>query len=229
MFLSVMTLHILSGAMALLAGYAVILFPKGESSHKYLGRAYVGAILTLGITGTYIAILRDVPISIMNGLVLCYFVLSALNTVWQPVNRINVFDKALFVFALLLTVGFIWYSYQTTQVDDGKLGGFGIEAYLAFGSVVAFCTVADYHYIKLGGLRGRRKLVRHLWRMFFPLFMSTAAFFLGQARHLPEALQSIEFILLPVVFVILSAVYWVIKVMARKRSQAISWSQFDKE
>lgn len=222
MFLSTITFHIFSGAIALLAGYAVIICPKGKASHKYLGRLYVISILVLGLTGTYIAVLRDVPLSTMNGLVLCYFVLSSLNTAWQPANRINVYDKVLFVIAILITIGFAWYSYQTTQVYGGKLGGFGIQAYLAFGSVMLFSTVADYRYIRLGGLKGSSKLIRHLWRMFFPLLMSTAAFFLGQSRHLPSALQSIEFILLPVVFVLLSALYWAIKVKVKKSNQSFT-------
>jgi len=222
MFLSAIMFHIFSGAVALLAGYAVIICPKGKASHKYLGRLYVISMLVLGLTGTYIAVLRDVPLSILNGLVLCYFVLSSLNTAWQPANRINVVDKALFFIAILITMGFAWYSYQTTQVDGGKLGGFGIQAYLVFGSVMLFSTVADYRYIRVGGLKGSSKLVRHLWRMFFPLFMSTAAFFLGQSRHLPKALQSIEFIMLPVVLVILSAVYWTIKVKIKKGNQSFT-------
>lgn len=222
MFLSAIMFHIFSGAIALFAGYAVIICPKGKASHKYLGRLYVISILVLGFTGTYIAVLRDVPLSMMNGLVLCYFVLSALNTIWQPANRINVFDKILFVIGVLLIIGFAWYSYQTTQVYGGKLGGFGIQAYLVFGSIVLFSTVADYRYIKLGGLRGSSKLIRHLWRMFFPLIMSTAAFFLGQSRHLPKTLQSIEFIMLPVVFVLLSVLYWVIKVKVTKSNQTFT-------
>jgi uncharacterized membrane protein len=211
MLASTVVLHIFAGAIALLSGYAVIVCSKGKKAHKFLGRIYVIAMLVLGTTGTYVAIMRDVPLSILNGLVLCYFVLSALNIAWQPANRVNVFDKLLFVFAFAITAGFVWYAYQTTLVADGKLGGFSIHAYIVFGSVMALCSVADYRFIKKGGLSGKDKLVRHLWRMFFPLFMSTAAFFLGQAQHLPEGFQRIEFLLTPVVLVIVTAIYWVIK------------------
>ena len=107
---------------------------------------------------------------------------------------------------------FAWYSYQTTQVTGGQLGGFGIQAYLVFGSVMAISMIADFRYLKRGGLAKNSRLARHLWRMFFPLFMSTAAFFLGQAKHLPESMQRIELLLIPVILVILSGVYWLIKV-----------------
>ena len=218
MIFNAIILHIIFGALSLLVGYAVILCPKGKTSHKYLGRIYVVSILVLGLTGTYIALIVNVPISMLNGLVLCYFVLSALNVIYQAPNRTNLFDKLLLVYSSALVIGFVWYSYQTTKVADGKLGGFGIEAYVAFGSVMLFSAIADFRYLLSGGLGGRSRLIRHLWRMFFPLFMSTAAFFLGQSRHLPEALRSIEFLLLPVGFVILSAIYWVLKIKGNKLS-----------
>lgn len=217
MILFTLILHIIAGAVALLVGYSVIFIKKGGVAHKYLGRTYVVAMLALGLTGTYIAIIRGVPLSMLNGLVLCYFVLSAMNTVWQGANKTNNIDKALFVFVTLITTAFAWYSYKTTQVEGGELGGFAIQAYVFFGSIMALCCVADYRYIKRGGLSGQRKLTRHLWRMFFPLFMSTAAFFLGQAKLLPESLQRIEFLLLPVALVILSAFYWLIKVNKQKQ------------
>ncbi|CAM4046071.1 DUF2306 domain-containing protein [Pseudoalteromonas byunsanensis] len=221
MILSALMFHIVSGALALLAGYAIILCKKGRTVHKYLGRVYVTSMIILGLTGTYIAVIRNVPISILNGLVLCYFVLSALNIMWQPANRVNFFDKILMAFAFLLTLGFAWYAYQTTQAPDGQLAGFGIAAFLVFGSVMALSTIADFRYIKRGGLGANNRLTRHLWRMYFPLFMSTAAFFLGQSRHLPEVLQRAEFLLTPVALVICTAVYWVVKIKCKKSNAQI--------
>ena len=93
----------------------------------------------------------------LNGLVLCYFVLSSLNTIRKPANCINLFDKVLLGFAFILTIAFAWYAYQTTQVYGGKLGGFGIQAYIAFGSVMFFSTIADINYIKMGGLSGKKQ------------------------------------------------------------------------
>nr|WP_100644566.1 DUF2306 domain-containing protein [Alteromonas facilis] len=211
MFSSLLIFHIFSGAVALLAGYSVIVIKKGGTAHKYLGRSYVIAMLALGLTGTFIAVSREVPLSILNGLVLCYFVLSALNLMWQPPRNTNVWDKILFAFVLLITSGFAWFAYQASKVEGGQLGGFGIQAYLVFGSVMLFCCIGDARYLKRGGLNGKSRLVRHLWRMFFPLLMSTAAFFLGQTRHLPEALQNIGYLLAPVVIVLGTMIYWILK------------------
>lgn len=212
MLSSILTLHIIAGAIALLAGYVVICLEKGKKVHKVVGRSYVIAMLLLGLSGTYIAIIRDIPLSMLNGLVLCYFVLSSLNIVWQKPKSTNNVDKMLFVFVAAITTAFAWYIYQTTQTLNGKLGGFGAPAYVVFGSVMAMCTFADFRYIKRKGLSGSSRLARHLWRMFFPLLMSTAAFFLGQAKHLPESIQRIDILLMPVVLVTLSSIYWLVRI-----------------
>jgi uncharacterized membrane protein len=217
MFLSFfLVFHIYAGAIALLAGYSVIVAKKGQMAHKYLGRVYVVAMLALGLTGTYIAIIREIPLSMLNGLVLCYFVLSSINTIWQAPKQTNAYDKLLFTFVILITIGFGWYSYLITQIESKELGGFGIEAYIVFGSVMALCCIGDYRYLIRGGLSGNGRLVRHLWRMFFPLLMSTAAFFLGQAKHLPESIQRIELLLLPVVLVVLTTIYWITKMQLKQ-------------
>ncbi|MDO6444609.1 DUF2306 domain-containing protein [Colwellia sp. 1_MG-2023] len=212
MFLSFfLVFHICAGAIALLTGYSVIVAKKGQMTHKYLGRVYVEAMLALGLTGTYIAIIKEIPLSMLNGLVLCYLVLSSINTILQPPKQTNALDKLLFMFVILITIGFGWYSYLINQIESKELGGFGIEAYIVFGSVMALCCIGDCRYLLRGGLSGNSRLVRHLWRMFFPLLMSTAAFFLGQAKHLPEFIQRTELLLLPVILVVLTTIYWVIK------------------
>ncbi len=216
MTLSILLIHILAGAIALLTGYAVAFIKKGQLAHKYLGRTYVAAMLSLGLSGTYIAVFRQVPISILNGLVLCYLVLSSLNTIWQSPGKTNYFDKLLFIFVSFIILGFVWYGYQASHAVGGKLGGFGIEAFAVFGSMMVCFWIGDYLNLKQGGSRGKNRLIRHLWRMYFPLMMSTAAFFFGQSRHLPEAVQRIEFLLVPLLLVIFTAVFWVVKVGTEK-------------
>ena len=152
----------------------------------------------------------------LNGLVLCYFVLSSINTIWQAPKQTNAMDKLLFIFVILITIGFGWYSYLITQIESKELGGFGIEAYIVFGSVMVLCCFGDCRFLICGGLSGNSRLVRHLWRMFFPLLMSTAAFFLGQAKHLPESIQRIELLLLPVVLVVLTTIYWITKIQLKQ-------------
>ena len=209
-------LHIMAGAIALISGLLIIIFAKGNARHRLYGDIYLIAMLLLGLTGVVVATVRDIPLSMLNGFVLCYFVLSSLSTIRNTEYKINIFDKLLAVFACVLVFSFAWFAYQVTKTDSGQLGGFGIAEYIVFGSVMLFCAIGDIRYILKSGLSTVQKLVRHLWRMFFPLFMATAAFFLGQAKLFPKSLQSIELLVIPVLFVVFSMIYWSAKVAMKK-------------
>lgn len=209
-------LHIAAGAVALFSGFFTILATKGNAKHKRYGKIYVYTMLILGTTGVIVASVRDIPLSMLNGLIICYFVLSSLSAIRNPEYQTNRFDKALAVFAWIMVFAFAWFAYQVSQSEDGQLGGFGIAEYIVFGSVMLFSAIADLRYLLKSGLSTVQKLVRHLWRMFFPLFMATAAFFLGQAKLFPESLQSIELLAIPVLFVLITMIYWWAKVAMKK-------------
>ena len=173
-------------------------------------------MLVLGSTGVIVATVRDIPLSMLNGFVICYFVLSSLSTIRNPEYQTSVYDKWLTLFAWTLVIGFGWYAYQVSLSENGQLGGFGIAEYSVFGSVMLFSAMADLRYLMKSGLSSVQNVVRHLWRMLFPLFMATAAFFLGQAKLFPKSLESIEVLAIPVRFVLISMVYWSAKVIVKK-------------
>ena len=208
--------HISAGAVALSSGFLTLLTTKGNAKHKQYGKAYLLSMLILGLTGVIVATVRDIPLSMLNGFVICYFVLSSLSAIRNLEYQINLFDKVLAAFAWIMVFAFAWYAYQVSLSENNQLGGFGIAEYIVFGSVMLFSAIADLRYLLKSGLSNTQKLVRHLWRMFFPLFMATAAFFLGQAKLFPKSLQTIELLVMPVIVVILSMVYWSIKVALKK-------------
>ena len=209
--------HFLVGAIAIISGFLAILIPKGKTAHKVLGQSFLFSMIALGVTGSYIAYFREVPLSLMNGLFLCYLTISAYKVIKQPANTVDKLDSLLLVSSLSLLLGFVYFTFQAANTIDGKLGGFGPIAYIAFGCFAGFCFIGDIRFIKNNGLAGKHRLLRHLWRMLFPLFMSTAAFFLGQAKLLPPEIRKMEYLLIPVVFVILSMIYWIIKVSTGKK------------
>ena len=67
-----------------------------------------------------------------------------------------------------------------------------------------------------GGISGRPRIVRHLWRMCFGLFFATMSFFVGQQQVFPAFLRgsllltALAFLPLPVM------VYWLFRVRWKK-------------
>ena len=214
---SIVFLHVVAGTIAILAGFTAPFTRKGQKAHKLLGLAFFASILTLGLSGAVVAWIREVPLSFLNGLLISYFVVTSFNVIKQRPDSINWIDQCMAVCAVLLTGGFVYYALQAASAPEGKLGGFGSTAFIAFGIVALICAISDIRFIFKRGFSGKQRIVRHLWRMFFPLLMSTAAFFLGQAKLFPDMLQKIEFLLVPVIFVLLSMLSWVAFVLIGKR------------
>ena len=49
-------------------------------------------------------------------------------------------------------------------------------------ALITLAIVGDLRVIRMGGLKGPRRLARHLWRMCFALFIAAASFFSIRAR-----------------------------------------------
>jgi hypothetical protein len=92
---------------------------------------------------------------------------------------------------------------------------------LVFGMVVVLAAIGDLRAIRAGGLRGSRRLARHLWRMCFGLFIATGSFFLGQMKFIPEPVRIVPLLLVlgfaPIVFLF----YWMWRVRVRGRLSGI--------
>lgn len=209
--------HILAGTIAIISGFTAPFARKGQKIHRVLGLAFLVSILALGLSGAVVAWVREVPLSFLNGLLIGYFVVTSFSVIKQRPGSISLVDQSMAVIAALLTGGYVYYALQAADAPDGELAGFGSLAYVAFGMVALICALSDVRLLFKRGLAGRQRIVRHLWRMFFPLFMSTAAFFLGQAKLFPEPLQKIQLLLLPVAFVLLSMLIWIVVVGMGRR------------
>jgi hypothetical protein len=72
--------------------------------------------------------------------------------------------------------------------------------------------VLDLKMIYRGGVSGAQRIVRHLWRMCFAMFIATTSFFLGQAQVFPQPVQESSVLFLPVIVVVLLSGYWFIRV-----------------
>jgi hypothetical protein len=46
-------------------------------------------------------------------------------------------------------------------------------------------------------LQGRHRVVRHLWRVCFAMFIAAASFFLGQAKVFPKPIRIIPLLAIP--------------------------------
>jgi hypothetical protein len=88
---------------------------------------------------------------------------------------------------------------------------------LVIGTVMLLAATGDLRAIRAGGLRGSRRLARHLWRMCFGLFIATGSFFLGQMKFIPQPVRIVPLLLVLAFAPIVFLVYWMWRVRVRGR------------
>jgi hypothetical protein len=99
----------------------------------------------------------------------------------------------------------------------GSIGGYNPPMFFVFGSIALLAALGDGRMLlRADELRGPSRMVRHLWRMCFGLFLATGSFFLGQADEFPEALRIWPVLAVLALFPLVAMLYWVWRVRIRR-------------
>src|SRR5262249_15373109 len=161
------------------------------------------SMLSMSFGGAYLAFMKHETGNIIGGTLTFYMVLTA----WLTGRRKDEETSKLDWLALLIPlVGWSWLwviglqkLLRRTPSEDGVPSGMTFF----IGSVMLLSAAGDIRMLARGGVSGTKRLVRHLWRMCFALFIAAGSFFLGPSnrplrllssvglgRHLPMALFS---------------------------------------
>src|SRR5687768_15135882 len=93
--------HIVGGAMAVIAGYAALFAKKGAWLHRHAGTVFVGAMLLMAAGAVWVGLVRE-KIAWTGGVTTPYFVVTALLTVRRKEQANPWLDGAL----MLIPIGF---------------------------------------------------------------------------------------------------------------------------
>ncbi len=215
---ALLPVHIVAGSLAIVLGGVALLAAKGSSVHRKSGILFVFAMLTMGISGSILALRQGFGPNIFGGLTSVYFVTTALTTV-RPVSvwtrRLN-----LGAVVLALAVGLVEIALGVTAFASPHFSLNGVPAPMLFflASVTLMGSIGDVRVMRSGPLRGRPRLKRHLWRMCFALFIAAGSFFSIRARVakvLPEPFLSAPMRVLPILLVFVAMFYWLWRLRAR--------------
>jgi uncharacterized membrane protein len=209
MRLPLLILHILGGSIGLLSGTFAMAVRKGGRLHRAAGNVFTIAMLTLASSGLYLAILKSQHGNIVGSIVTFYMITTA----WLAGRRrgAGALDRA----ALLLGVGgaaaVITLGVQTLQ---NPAAGKGAPAGMSFffGVVLLLAAAGDIRMLARGGISGRQRITRHLWRMCFVLFIATGSFFLGQQQVFPAFLRGSVLLTVLALLPFPLMIYWLFRV-----------------
>jgi len=213
-----LAVHFAAGLVAIVTGTIALAVAKGGRLHKQSGLVFTWAMVVLGLTAAGIGTYENRPGQVFGGLLAAYLVFSAMTTV-KPLPGIGQrFNVALMVLAFAYGVASLYGGVHewldpTVQV----IGRPRVVPPLVIGTVMLLAAIGDLRAIRAGGLRGTRRLARHLWRMCFGLFIATGSFFLGQMKFIPEPVRIVPLLLVIAFAPILFLFYWMWRVRVRGR------------
>lgn len=215
-----LVVHIIGGTLGLLSGTVAMIAAKGSLPHRIAGRVFLASMLVMAVMGGHIATLTQVHISVLAAALTGYLVSSG----WLAARRVDrsagilewlTMAAAFSVAAYGLHLGIEARNGHADVLD----GGFVVPAtiYFIFSGIAVFGAVSDAWALARGGLKGRSRILQHLWRMSTALYIAASSFFTGQQDLFPEVLQGSFLLQLPELLVIGLLVFWGLRVALSKR------------
>ncbi len=181
--------HITAGGVGIVSGYVAVYAAKGEGLHRRSGMVFVCAMVAMAGFGATLAAFKGEIGNMIGGLLTAYLVITALTTVRPATAGSRRLDLGAMLVALAVGVANValWLQARAADGDARAVPPAGL--YLVFAGIALSCGLSDARIMRAGGIRGPRRLARHLWRMCFALFVAAGSFFLGQADEIPPALR----------------------------------------
>jgi uncharacterized membrane protein len=218
---TVLTVHIVTGALGLLSGFVALYAAKGAALHRASGKLFVYSMVTMSLLGVAIsggwgvAPSTNIPV----GLLTAYLVITALTAVVPPREHSRRLDIALLLVALAVSLSM--FSVGVGAIVKGGKGSWMAVPGFIFATIAFLGSVGDVRVLRSGAPTGGRRLARHLWRMSTALAIAALSFSTRLPRILPPALRSPIAYTLPTLLVLATMFYWLWRVRS-KRSGRVS-------
>jgi len=213
--LMLFVIHITAGSLALLTGYVALFARKGDVLHRRSGTLFVYTMLAMCAAGATLALVRrsgilvNVPASVTTAY-LVWTSMASVRPTWGGSRRVQI---AALIAALLVALGTLAFGLR--QVITGeRLYGLPAFPFFLFGITGIVAVAGDIRVLRDGARRGRARLVRHLWRMTFALFIAAMSFFLGQAKVIPKPIRIGPLLAIPPVTALLVLLWWLWRLRA---------------
>jgi hypothetical protein len=208
----------------MLTGTAALIFRKGGRWHVLAGKVFVASMLMMSAFAIYLAVLKHQSGNIGGGILTFYLILTAWLTARRRDGQTSAYDWALLLIPLALGA-LTWMAglqkmRSPAPPEDGVPAGMNVF----MGTVMLLAGAGDLRMLLGGGVAGTRRVVRHLWRMCFGLFIAAGSFFLGPSNrplrllsalglgHLSPALFGTTLYLFLSVLPLILLMFWVFRV-----------------
>ena len=206
--------HFGTGLIALAAGFVAVAARKGGTWHRRSGQLFVCSMIATGVAIVGLSVYEGK--SAGGGVVIIYLVLTAYTTV-TPLRRVpRRVDVALMALAFTLAIAGYGRAFTALDMPGHQIDGAPAGMLFFLNTALMLAAIGDLRMIRAGGLRGTKRLARHLWRMCFGLFIASGSFFIGQMRFIPPPIRSVPLLIFLGVSPLLVLLYWLARIRLRK-------------
>jgi hypothetical protein len=209
-------LHIVGGTLGILSGFVAVFLRKGSRQHGVAGSIFVIAMLCLSSTGAILAIMKSQPGNILGGTLTFYLVATAWLTARRKDGATGVFGRSADWGALLVIFAVaaveVTCGFEAAMSPTGLKYDYPPGPYFFMGSVAVLAVVGDIRMLVRGGIFGKQRIARHLWRMCFALFIAAASIFLARPHLFPVFMRKTGMLLFLSFLPLLLMIFWLVRV-----------------
>ena len=220
MLIVLLPVHIVAGGLAMVLGAVALVAAKGATLHRKSGLLFVYAMLTMGFSGSILALrLSLTNMNVLGGFMAAYFVVTGLTTVRPASAWTRWLNWTALLVVIALSVIDIALGLKAFSSAGGAINGVPFFMLFFMATITALAAAGDVRMLRLGTLPAAQRLARHLWRMCFALFIAAGSFFSIRervAKILPEPFTTPFMRALPVLLIFVAMFYWLWRVRVRR-------------
>jgi hypothetical protein len=205
-------LHIIAGTLGMLSGFVAVFLLKGSRRHSLAGNIFVISMMSLAVTGVYLAALKHQPGNILGGTLTFYLVTTAWLTARRRDAKTGILDWGALVIVFAVTATELTLGLEAAMSPTGLKYDYPPGPYFFLGSIALLATVGDVRMLARGGIAGTQRIARHLWRMCFALFIAAGSIFLARQQLFPALLRRTGALFLLSFLPLILLIFWMVRV-----------------
>ncbi|MFO1187106.1 MAG: hypothetical protein U1E87_06410 [Alphaproteobacteria bacterium] len=209
-----LSIHVWTGTIGLIAGTAALVFRKGSGPHRAAGAVFVSAMLLMAASATVLAIMKSNTGLAVGGLMAFYMIATAFMSVHRREGETGAFEVGAFAMAVGVALSIASSAVLMATGRISAPNAYVATATYGISGIMALAAAGDLSVILRRGLTGRQRIARHLWRMCFGLFIAAGSFGAQGAKILQIPPQSAGMLIIGSMIIIFTVmIYWLVRVL----------------
>jgi hypothetical protein len=218
-FSPILILHICAGTIGCLSGFVAVALLKGSRRHALAGMVFVISMLTLALSGAFMALMKSQPGNVLGGTLTFYLVATGWLTAKRREGNPGILDWLALILGSSLAAVEVTWGLEAAMSPTGLKHGYSAGPYLFMGSVAVLASIGDVRLVVRGGIAGIQRIARHLWRMCFAWFIASASIFLARQQLFPAIMRKTGALFLLSFLPLMLMIFWLIRIRFKNVSR----------